>query len=59
MYNWVSRPALFKKLLDLGFGGHIYDVVRDMYTGDSLLIQVNGELCKAMYLTKGLNRAAI
>ena len=56
VYNWVSRPALFKKLLDLGFGGHIYDVVRDMYTGDSLLIQVNGELCKAMYLTKGLKQ---
>ena len=55
-YDRVSRPALFKKLLDLGFGGHVYDVVRDMYTGDSLFIQVNGELCKAMYLTQGVKQ---
>lgn len=25
-YDHVSRPALFKQLLDLGFGGHVYDV---------------------------------
>ena len=27
-----------------------------MYTGDSLFIQVNGELCKAIYLTQGLKQ---
>ena len=25
-YDHVSRLALFKQLLDLGFGGHVYDV---------------------------------
>ena len=55
-YDRVSRPTLFKKLRDLGFGGHVYDVIRDMYTGDSLFIQVNGELCKAMYLTQGVKQ---
>ena len=55
-YDRVSRPALFKKLLDLGFGGRVFDVIRDMYTGDSLYIQVNGELCRAMYLAQGLKQ---
>ena len=27
-----------------------------MYTGDSLFIQVNRELCKAIYLTQGLKQ---
>ena len=55
-YDRVSRPALFKKLLDLGFGGQVYDLIRDMYTGDSLYIQVNGELCRVLYLTQGVKQ---
>ena len=27
-----------------------------MYTGDSLYLQINGELCKAMYLTQGVKQ---
>ena len=57
-YDRVSRPALFKKLLDLGFGGRVFDVICDMYTGDSLYIQVNGELCRAMYLAQGLKQGS-
>ena len=34
----------------------VYDVICDMYTGDSLYIQINGELCKAMFLTQGVQQ---
>ena len=55
-YDRVSRTALFAKLRSLGFGGRVYDLIRDMYDGDSLFIQINGELCKAMFLTRGVKQ---
>ena len=55
IFNTVLTEAKLHKI-DLGFGGHVYDVIRDIYTGDSLYIQVNGELCKAMYLAQGLKQ---
>ena len=40
----------------LGFNGAVLDLVRDMYCGDVLFLQVNGELCPALYLTQGLKQ---
>ena len=40
----------------MGFDGAVLDLIRSMYSGDVLFIQVNGELCPALYLTQGLKQ---
>ena len=40
----------------LGFDGATLDLMRSMYSGDVLYLQVNGELCAALYLTQGLKQ---
>ena len=40
----------------LGFGGATLDFIKSMYSADVLFLQVNGELCPALYLTQGLKQ---
>ena len=52
----MCRKELFKRLVDLGFEGAVLDLIRSMYDGDVLFLQINGELCPALYLTQGLKQ---
>ena len=47
---------MFRRLSKLGFDGAVLDLIRSMYSGDVLYIQVNGELCPALYLAQGLKQ---
>ena len=40
----------------MGFDGAVLDLIRSMYSGNVLYLQVNGELCPALYLTQGLKQ---
>ena len=43
----------------MGFDGAVLDLIRSMYSGDILYLQVNGELCPALYLNQGCNLSPI
>ena len=47
---------MFERLTEAGFGGRTRQVLQNLYFNDKILIEVNGELCKKVYLTNGLKQ---
>ena len=47
---------MFERLADAGFGGRTRRVIQNLYFHDKILIELNGELCKKIYLTNGLKQ---
>ena len=47
---------MFERLAEAGFGGKTRRVSQNLYFNDKILIEVNGEFCKKVYLTNGLKQ---
>ena len=47
---------MFEKLEEEGFGGRTRRVIQNLYYRDKILIELNGELCKQVYLKNGLKQ---
>ena len=47
---------MFERLAEAGFGGKTRRVIQNLYFNDKILIEINGELCKKVYLTNGLKQ---
>ena len=47
---------MFEKLEEEGFGGRTSRVIQNLYYRDKILIELNGELCKQVYLKNGLKQ---
>ena len=47
---------MFEKLEEEGLGGRTKKVIKNLYFKDNILIEINGELCKKIYLRNGLKQ---
>ena len=47
---------MFEKLKEEGFGGRTRRMIQNLYYRDKILIELNGELCKKVYLKNGLKQ---
>lgn len=55
-YDSVWRPALYKKLESVGFGGKTLDLIKSMYSNDSLRFLINGHYSEELFLTRGVKQ---
>ena len=55
-YDSVDRTILWKKLRGLGFGGDFLRTLQSIYTGDSVVTEVNGLSTRPVYLRRGLRQ---
>ena len=55
-YDRVNREVMFEKLTEAGLGGRTRQIIQNLYYKDKILIELNGELCSKIFLTKGLKQ---
>ena len=55
-YDSVNRELLWKKLASIGISGKFLNMLRTMYTGDSVDSVVNGVTTRSVYLKRGLRQ---
>ena len=56
-YDSVNRELLWKKLASVGISGKFLDMLRTMYTGDSVDSVVNGVTSRSVFLKRGLRQS--
>ena len=55
-YDSVNREVLWKKLAKVGISGKFLDMLRSMYSGDSVDSVVNGISTRSVFLKRGLRQ---
>ena len=55
-YDSVNREVLWAKLAKLGISGKFLNMLKTMYTGDSVDCSVNGVITRCVYLKRGLRQ---
>ena len=55
-YDSVNREVLWAKLTKLGISGKFLNMLKSMYSGDSVDCNVNGTTTRCIYLTRGLRQ---
>ena len=53
-FDRVDCDLLLYKLLNIGIGGKMYDIIKYIYTGTSLCVNVNGFMTKYFQSKNGL-----
>ena len=47
---------MYKKLENVGFGGKTLNLIKSMYTNDSLCFLINGHYSDQLWLTRGVKQ---
>ena len=55
-FDRVDRDLLLYKLLNIGIGGRMYDIIKNIYTGTSSCINVNGFMTKYFQSINGVRQ---
>ena len=55
-YDSVNREILWKRLGSMGFSGEFLTTLKALYTGDSVVCEVNGLTTRPVFLQRGLRQ---
>ena len=55
-YNSVCRELLYTKLIDIGFGGIVFRLIRSMYYNGNIQVNLMGGLSPRIWFTKGVKQ---
>ena len=43
-FDWIKRPILYYKLLEMNIGGKIYKAIKALYTNNTAFVKVNNDV---------------
>ena len=58
-FDKIPRDILLFKLRDVGITGKIYNIIRNIYSGDEACLKIDGKVNKSFRITQGVRQGCV